>query len=198
MRLTSPDSNRRRTATSSLRPRERNTSELLNPDPEDPVWKHTPGRYRSELHDRLAGALYPIAYVFLALAFVGQAQTTRQNRTQGVVTAIAAGFGSRIAGIGFANLVVTKPAFIPGLYAVPFGNAAYRDQPSSSATCAPAPSLVWPARWPPPLQVKGEPSRLASAGAAPRRQMPPQASEGIKECSGQPPFAATSRSASSR
>lgn len=102
-----------------LRPRERYTTELWNPDPQDPVWKHTPGRYRSELHDRLASALYPIAYIFLALAFVGQAQTTRQNRTRGVVTAIAAGFGGRIGGIAFANLAVTKPGAVPLLYAAP-------------------------------------------------------------------------------
>lgn len=102
-----------------LRPRERFTTELWSPDPEDPVWKFTPGRYRSELHDRISSALYPIAYIFLALAFVGQAQTTRENRTRGVVTAIAAGFGSRIAGIGFANLAVTKANAVVLLYAAP-------------------------------------------------------------------------------
>lgn len=103
----------------TLRPRERFTSELWTPDPEDPVWKHQPGRYRSELHERLSAALYPIAYIFLALAFVGQAQTTRENRTRGVVTAIAASFGTRIAGIGLANLAVTKAYAVPLMYAGP-------------------------------------------------------------------------------
>lgn len=102
-----------------LRPRERFTTELWAPDQDDPVWKTAPGRYTSELHDRLASPLYPLAYVFLALAFVGQAQTTRQNRTRGVVTAIAAGFGSRIAGIGLANVAVTKANAVPLLYAAP-------------------------------------------------------------------------------
>lgn len=102
-----------------LRPRERLSTELWAPDPEDPVWKHSPGRLTSELHDRLAAPLYAIANIFIALAFVGQAQTTRQNRTRGVVTAIAAGFGCRITGIAFANLAVSNPKAVPLLYAAP-------------------------------------------------------------------------------
>ena len=52
-----------------VKPRERPTPELIWPDPNDPFWRDLPGRYRSELHERFAGTLYPFAYVFLALGF---------------------------------------------------------------------------------------------------------------------------------
>jgi lipopolysaccharide export system permease protein len=102
-----------------IRPRERITQELLNPDVNDPIWRDQPGRYRSELHSRMANGLYPFAFALLALAFVGQAQTTRQNRTLSVVLAIAVGFGALMLGISAANQAVVKPSAVAFLYAVP-------------------------------------------------------------------------------
>ena len=43
-----------------VRPRERYTNELLKPDPNDTVFKMSPGSYASELHERLASPLYTI------------------------------------------------------------------------------------------------------------------------------------------
>ena len=102
-----------------VKPRERITPELLSPDPKDPYWLDQPGRYRQELHDRFASVLYPFAYVFLALAFIGHPQTTRQNRTAGLVLAISAGFGLRLLGINFTNLSVKNAGAVPLMYAVP-------------------------------------------------------------------------------
>ncbi len=102
-----------------IRPRERVTSELLNPDPKDPIWRDLPQRYSSELHDRWSTGLYPIAFVLIALAFVGQSQTTRQNRTKTVIAAIALGFLVRMLGISAVNASVTKPSAVPLLYAIP-------------------------------------------------------------------------------
>jgi lipopolysaccharide export system permease protein len=102
-----------------IKPRERPTSELLNPDPNDPYFRDLPGRYRQELHDRFASVLYLFTYVFLALAFIGHPQTTRQNRTLGLVLAVTAGFGIRLLGVNFTNQSLKDPAAVQLVYAVP-------------------------------------------------------------------------------
>lgn len=128
-----------------LRPRERPTTELLSPDPKDPVWINAPGRYRSELHDRFATALYPFAYVLLALACVGQAQTTRQNRTTGVVLAIAVGFAVRMLGINAATQAVGRPSAVGIMYAVPVV-VALVSALIVSANLRPRAAWSWPRR----------------------------------------------------
>jgi lipopolysaccharide export system permease protein len=100
-----------------LRPRERYTLELLQPDPDE----QTQGRLISELHDRFSNPFYAPAFVLLVLAFMGQAQTTRQNRMQAVVATFTIATGCRILGIGAANAAVIRPSASPLLYAVPVG-----------------------------------------------------------------------------
>src|SRR5204862_696165 len=50
-----------------LRPRARYTDELMSPDPNEPIFKISPGSYASELHERLASPIYAFAFVFLVL-----------------------------------------------------------------------------------------------------------------------------------
>ena len=102
-----------------IKPRERTTAELFDPDPNDPFWRDHPGRFRAELHDRFAGLLYPFAYVLLALAFIGHPQTTRQNRTLALVLAVGAGFGCRMLGINATNQAVATASAVPMMYGVP-------------------------------------------------------------------------------
>jgi lipopolysaccharide export system permease protein len=99
--------------------RERYTSELWSPDPDDPIYKMGPDRFRSELHDRFAGSLYPFGFVFLALAFVAQAQTTRQSRIYGVVWAFGLAAGGRLLGIGADRLTGASELATILLYAIP-------------------------------------------------------------------------------
>ena len=70
-----------------LKPRERYFSELVRPAADDALAKQQPGLLRAELHERLSSPLYPFAFVLLTVAFIGQAQTTRQNRVQAIVAA---------------------------------------------------------------------------------------------------------------
>jgi lipopolysaccharide export system permease protein len=105
--------------TNIMRPRQRYTTELVSPDPNDPIYKTNPGSYAAELHERLASPLYAFAFVLLVVAFMGQAQTTRTSRTQAVIAAFAVAVLSRILGITCANMVVVRPAAAPLLYAVP-------------------------------------------------------------------------------
>jgi lipopolysaccharide export system permease protein len=102
-----------------VRPRERYTHELLQPDPNDVVFKMNPGSFTSELHDRLASPLYTFAFVLMVLAFMGQAQTTRTSRTQAVILAFAIGVFYRVVGIMVANHVVVRPKMALLLYAPP-------------------------------------------------------------------------------
>lgn len=104
-----------------VRPRERTSLELMRPDPDDPLWKTAPGRYISELHDRFAASLYPFAFMLIAVAAVGQTQTTRQNRNSSLVSGFAAAFGLRVLGIAAANTAVIRPSTWWVLYAIPLG-----------------------------------------------------------------------------
>jgi lipopolysaccharide export system permease protein len=102
-----------------IRPRERYTPELLWPDPEDQFNKSSPGRVLSELHERFSSPLYPLAFVLVVIAFMGGAQTTRQNRMQAAIAAFSVGVVCRILGIAAANTVAVRPSSAYLLYAVP-------------------------------------------------------------------------------
>jgi lipopolysaccharide export system permease protein len=104
-----------------LRPREWTTAELLAPSASDWGYQQSPQRYHAELHDRFSNPLYPIAFVLIAAAFAGQAQTTRQNRNQALLAAFAIGVGVRILGISAVNTANGKASAVPWLYAIPLG-----------------------------------------------------------------------------
>jgi lipopolysaccharide export system permease protein len=106
-----------------LRPRERYTPELLWSSPDDAFYKQNRGRIIAELHERFASPLYAFAFVLVVIACMGQAQTTRQSRIQGVVGAFAIATVCRILGIATNNMVVVRPTLSPLLYAVPVGAA---------------------------------------------------------------------------
>jgi lipopolysaccharide export system permease protein len=106
-------------AAPELKPRERYYSELASPLPNDPDYARQPGFFRAELHERFSSPFYPFAFVAIALAFVGQAQSTRQNRWKGIATAVLAGFAVRVAGLGINNLVVINEKWVPVMYGWP-------------------------------------------------------------------------------
>lgn len=105
--------------TVEFKPRERYTSELLNPDPSDEGYRRAPGRYVAELHERSAAPLYPIAFALLAVALVGQAQSTRQARGSDAAVCFALGVTIRLIGMAATNVVAAKPHLAPVLYVVP-------------------------------------------------------------------------------
>lgn len=78
-----------------------------------------PGRLRSELHERFSSALYPLAFVLMALAVVGQAQSTRQNRNARMGLCFLAGVGLRLAGMATNNVVTMNASAVPLLYVIP-------------------------------------------------------------------------------
>ena len=104
-----------------LRARERYYDELANPDVNNPIYKSEAGKFRSELHERFSNPLYPFAFVLIALAAVGQAQSTRQNRSNRLIYGFVIGATCRLAGLAVNNLVSVNPKYVPVMYALPIG-----------------------------------------------------------------------------
>ena len=101
------------------KPRERFFSELMWPDTTTANYKKTAGYFRAELHERFANPLYPFVFVMIALATVGQAQSTRQNRVAAVIAGLFTAAGVRMGGLALNNIVVMSAAATPLLYALP-------------------------------------------------------------------------------
>jgi lipopolysaccharide export system permease protein len=102
-----------------LKPRERYWSELVNPAPSSKSFKNAPGQYRAEINERLVSPLYPIAFTFLIIAFVGQARSTRSSRMQSLVLTFVIGAACRMAGLALNNAVARNPTMLFALYGVP-------------------------------------------------------------------------------
>jgi lipopolysaccharide export system permease protein len=110
----------------SLRARERYFSELVDPAATDTTAQagkkgkdDDPGRLRAELHERFSSVLYPLAFVLMAIAVVGQAQSTRQNRHARMGLCFLAGVGIRLAGLAVNNVVVMRAEVAPVMYLIP-------------------------------------------------------------------------------
>lgn len=92
-------------ATPPFTPQERTTAYLINPDPKDRFYQQSPGKLRSELHYRLTAPLNAIVFAILPLIFLGQAETTRQQRSATIGIAVAS-----VVGFGAAQFVLTGAA----------------------------------------------------------------------------------------
>lgn len=84
--------------------REKYLWELLWPQANDPLYATQPDQYRSELYDRLATPLYPLAFTILTYMFLGPPQTTRQSRTLAMLGLIGAATALRL--LGFVSVIV--------------------------------------------------------------------------------------------
>ncbi|ADP70153.1 permease YjgP/YjgQ family protein [Rhodomicrobium vannielii ATCC 17100] len=101
------------------KPRERDIGELLFPDKESPAYTNTKGSFRSEIHERFSGALYPIAFAIIAVLYLGRPKTTREGRTGNLFTAFTLGAAIRIAGIAGVNIVGKKAWALGLIYGIP-------------------------------------------------------------------------------
>jgi lipopolysaccharide export system permease protein len=102
-----------------LKPRARTTADLLAPDSRDSLYKLNPGSFRSELHERFASPLYPLAFIALAVAFVGQARSSRQGRTKSLILAFTIAAGLRVLGFAAMNLLTVQTWAIVLVYGIP-------------------------------------------------------------------------------
>jgi lipopolysaccharide export system permease protein len=107
--------------TNSLRRGELYLSELMNPDPNNPDYKRNPGRYNAEIHERFSSALYPLTYIMIVIAFLGQPRTVRENRLASIVMAFGVAVALRAAGLAATNLLTFQPSATTLVYGIPIG-----------------------------------------------------------------------------
>ena len=105
------------------KPRERYFHELVSPAPNDVMAQRQPGLLRAELHERFSSPLYPFAFVLIAVALIGHARTTRQNRVQAIIAAFVVATAARLAGLAGTNVVALKASAVWVVYAIPIGAA---------------------------------------------------------------------------
>jgi lipopolysaccharide export system permease protein len=104
-----------------LSPRERYFGELIDPGPKSALFKAQPGQFRAELHERFASLLYPMAFAFIIVAFVGQARSTRSSRMESLIVAFLIAAMCRLGGLALNNLVSLKASMVPFMYLLPAG-----------------------------------------------------------------------------
>ena len=102
-----------------LSPRERYFGDLADPGPKSALFKAQPGLFRAELHERFASLLYPMAFAFIIVAFVGQARSTRSSRMESLVVAFLIATMCRLGGLALNNLVSLKVGMVPAMYLLP-------------------------------------------------------------------------------
>lgn len=84
--------------------REKYLWELIWPQANDPLYATQKNQYRSEMYDRLATPLYPLAFAILTYMFLGSPQTTRQSRTLAMLGLIGTATALRM--LGFVSVIV--------------------------------------------------------------------------------------------
>jgi lipopolysaccharide export system permease protein len=107
-----------------VRPREMYVSDLINPDTTNKIMQRGLGQIRAELHDRLATPLYPLVFAFIAIALLGHARTTRENRWGQILAAFGIALGLRVAGLTAGNLAAINPWAVSLVYGIPLGAIA--------------------------------------------------------------------------
>ncbi|MCC2095417.1 MAG: LPS export ABC transporter permease LptF [Hyphomicrobiales bacterium] len=106
-------------ANATYKPRERYTSELLRLKPDTAYTRANFGKFRAELHDRFAGPLYALVFVFIAFAALGQPRTTRQGRGMAIVAAVVVASAVRGAGFGISAYAAKNSWAFPLVYLLP-------------------------------------------------------------------------------
>jgi lipopolysaccharide export system permease protein len=108
----------------ALTPQQRPTEYLLNPDPDDPFFRRSPGAFAAEFHDRVTAPLYGLVFALVPLLFVGQAQSARISRTPAVVMASVSLILLRSFAFFLVYPAAGSPVVVAVMYALPIGAAA--------------------------------------------------------------------------
>lgn len=103
----------------TLRPKERTTLALLNPDPNDHFYKKSPGLYRAAIHERFSEMLWPFTNVILILAFAGQACSTRQSYGSSIMAAVTTTMILRGFAFSGVSSLKSDPNAVYVVYALP-------------------------------------------------------------------------------
>ena len=103
----------------ALRPKERPTWELFNPDPDDKIYQTRPNRFGQEIHERFSEMLWPFANVFIILAFSGQARSSRQSFASAITSAAIVLVVARALGFSAVTALKNDPSAAIYVYGLP-------------------------------------------------------------------------------
>ena len=112
------------TAAPSLRPKERDTPYLFNPDPNDGYLKKNPQIYRAEIHKRFSEWLYPLVFALIGLAVAGDSRSFREARIHPLLSTMAIALVFRWAGFYLVDKLETSAAYTLAVYLVPLAGCA--------------------------------------------------------------------------
>ena len=107
-----------------LFPKDRSTAELLDPDPEDPVYLDVPNFFSAELHKRFSSWLYIWAFCAVALHAAARPRSTRETSASVMVFVLTTCLVLRGAGFAVEDAARQVPRLIPLLYLLPAGVGA--------------------------------------------------------------------------
>jgi lipopolysaccharide export system permease protein len=104
--------------------RERNLSQLIWPDANDPQYKEHQGQFRAEFHDRILAPVYPFVFAVIAYAFLGTPSTTRQSRAWSMVGIALSVIAVRVVGYCSTVFGISYPFALSWQYAALAGALA--------------------------------------------------------------------------
>jgi len=138
-----------RQGTGDLSPRERDIGDLLYPDESSKYYQDNKARFRTEIHERLSGAVYSILFAILATVYLGRPRTTREGRAGILFTAFMIGAAIRLVGIAGINMVGKNLGALALIYGVPvvmgaLGLLMLRFNINAPAIAMPRLRLPWP------------------------------------------------------
>jgi lipopolysaccharide export system permease protein len=103
----------------SLFPRDRSLAFLLDPDPDDTIYKRIPGEFRAELHRRLAEWLFPLVFALIGLAVAGDARSHRESRISPLITVVLLALIVRWAAFVAVDRAEKSASLVAMIYGVP-------------------------------------------------------------------------------
>jgi len=108
----------------AFRPIERSTTYLMNPSPEDRYYQQYPERFLAELYNRLSAPLYAFVFAILPLAYLSQAESTRNGRGLTITAAVVVAGSIRLFGYYLGSVAEANFLIIPLLFLLPIGTTA--------------------------------------------------------------------------
>jgi lipopolysaccharide export system permease protein len=108
----------------TLLPKDRTLAYLMNPSPNDPIFKDSPQGFRAELHRRFTEWTYPLVFALIGLAVAGDSRSFREARLHPLLTTMTIALIVRWAGFFVTDKLWNEPAYTPLAYAVPAAGAA--------------------------------------------------------------------------
>lgn len=105
----------------AFRPTERKTTYLLNPSPEDRYFQQFPEKFAAELHNRLSAPLYAFIFAVIPLAFLSQAESTRNGRGLTITAAVMLAIFARVIGYYASGVAESSLVAVLLLYLIPIG-----------------------------------------------------------------------------